>query len=558
MNLKQEALDLLALGFSVIPLIPGTKKARVSWGIYQERRATVAEVEAWWNEEPESGIGIVTGAISGIIVADIDPRNGGTLEAMGGELANRAASTGGGGWHLYFRHPGDRRVTSHPTFKPGIDCKADGGYVVAPPTPGYAWLMEKELGDPPAWMLSEPAPTPGITAGGTRESWIAKAFEEGAKPGTQADTMARLSGYLAARSVPVDIATGIMQGWAANLEQDERDPWRPEQVAQTVESVYRTAARRPAPATFEIDDGDAGLVVDKLVELSLADGHLPLMPLADFIPKYIGDQAGWLVTDWIPNKTIAFLVSPPGGFKTWLTFDLAVSVAGGWPFLGQYPVQHPGPVIVLQQEDSYGDIAQRFHHIHAARQPVKPKLEEYRDGFLSYLPGSPIPPVYVSTSRGFECAGDHLRALERDIRDLGARLVIIDPLYAVTSTEDFMQNAARDLFPLKSLRDAYGTTFAVVSHTNKAGGNTRGRLWGSQFLNAFLETGIQIHKDDDGAPNQIEVRRHSKSSSPFPPLLLEFHIDALDSDDPYKVDVLPLLEKGDSDGKGAEAATRRD
>jgi putative DNA primase/helicase len=41
--------------------------------------------------------------------------------------------TGSGGTHLYFRHPGGH-VPCQANFRTGIDVKADGGYVVAPPS----------------------------------------------------------------------------------------------------------------------------------------------------------------------------------------------------------------------------------------------------------------------------------------------------------------------------------------------------------------------------------------------------------------------------------------
>jgi hypothetical protein len=74
-----------------------------------------------------------TGAISDLVVMDIDPRNGGCLvpDLM---PPTEAVATGGGGWHLLYRHPGgyipSRKLPGHP----GVDVKADGGYVVAPPS----------------------------------------------------------------------------------------------------------------------------------------------------------------------------------------------------------------------------------------------------------------------------------------------------------------------------------------------------------------------------------------------------------------------------------------
>ncbi|WP_067502248.1 bifunctional DNA primase/polymerase [Actinoplanes sp. TFC3] len=79
-------------------------------------------------------LAIRTGAASGLAVIDIDPRNGGALvpELM---PPTRCVATGDGGWHLYYRYPGGplAKNLDH-RGHPGVDVKADGGYVVAPPS----------------------------------------------------------------------------------------------------------------------------------------------------------------------------------------------------------------------------------------------------------------------------------------------------------------------------------------------------------------------------------------------------------------------------------------
>ena len=73
---------------------------------------------------------------------DIDLRHGGddsleSLKARHGPLSptTRQAKTGGGGPHYFFRYPaGGRVVNSKANLLPGIDVKANGGYVVVPPS----------------------------------------------------------------------------------------------------------------------------------------------------------------------------------------------------------------------------------------------------------------------------------------------------------------------------------------------------------------------------------------------------------------------------------------
>ena len=80
---------------------------------------------------------------SGLLVLDIDPRHGGdeSLERLEGRhrhFYGLKVRTGGGGWHLFFRKPDGAMVKSRSNALgdgyPGIDVRADGGYVVLPPS----------------------------------------------------------------------------------------------------------------------------------------------------------------------------------------------------------------------------------------------------------------------------------------------------------------------------------------------------------------------------------------------------------------------------------------
>ncbi len=100
--------------------------------------ARPTQIEAWWDRWPDANIGVITGWVSALVVLDIDPRNGGdaglaALEAEAQALPQTVTSvTGGGGRHLYFAHP-THLVPSRP-LADGVDLKAEGGLVVAPPS----------------------------------------------------------------------------------------------------------------------------------------------------------------------------------------------------------------------------------------------------------------------------------------------------------------------------------------------------------------------------------------------------------------------------------------
>src|ERR1041385_5387025 len=90
-------------GFSVIPVDAVSKKPLLEWKEFQTRKASVEEIESWWKKWPEAGVGIVTGAISGITV--VDSAAGAVLNLFGlKDCATPTVVSGGGGKHFYFAY----------------------------------------------------------------------------------------------------------------------------------------------------------------------------------------------------------------------------------------------------------------------------------------------------------------------------------------------------------------------------------------------------------------------------------------------------------------------
>jgi hypothetical protein len=112
--------------------------------------ADPTRIAEWWtNRYVGYGIGILTGAESGLLVVDVDSYKPGAEENLdtwcnlhGSCPVTPMALTPSGGRHLYFAYPGvdpDQHVIGR-----GVDVQARGRYVVAPPSRGpsgrdYEW-----------------------------------------------------------------------------------------------------------------------------------------------------------------------------------------------------------------------------------------------------------------------------------------------------------------------------------------------------------------------------------------------------------------------------------
>lgn len=120
-------------------------------------------VAGWWLKWPDANIGLATG--NGLVVLDVDPRHDGDhslaeLEGQHGAIETLTAYTGGGGLHLYLR--GD--LPARNGLRPGLDLKAAGGYVVAPPSlhaSGRAYRWDRRvrgIAPAPAWLVELASP----------------------------------------------------------------------------------------------------------------------------------------------------------------------------------------------------------------------------------------------------------------------------------------------------------------------------------------------------------------------------------------------------------------
>jgi hypothetical protein len=123
--------------WAVFPIKPGTKQPHgrfVRHG-FQDATRDPVQIDLWWAADPMAGVAIAC-AGSGLVVLDVDPRNGGdetfgALERRLGPLPETPrVLTPSGGQHVYFRDSVGAYVG---TAGEGVDVKS-AGYVLAPPS----------------------------------------------------------------------------------------------------------------------------------------------------------------------------------------------------------------------------------------------------------------------------------------------------------------------------------------------------------------------------------------------------------------------------------------
>lgn len=154
-NLLEAALNYVADGRSVVP-VKNKLPALPKWKAYQYRYASCEELKRWFGSGRTSGLAIVTGAGSNLVVIDIDGDYQAGLDLLRAENVVlppedqlvRVAS--GKGHHLWFEHPGIPISTTVDVLTAAgvkIDVRGDGGYIVSPPSVHENGLHYRFIGD---------------------------------------------------------------------------------------------------------------------------------------------------------------------------------------------------------------------------------------------------------------------------------------------------------------------------------------------------------------------------------------------------------------------------
>jgi Bifunctional DNA primase/polymerase, N-terminal len=163
----QQVLDLAKRGFKLFPLAAQTKIPMKGFAWTQLATNGAAQLRVWFDQFPNCNWGAATGPCSGVFVLDIDGETGrdslGSLANQGFTLPSTLTTETGNplSHHLYFKYPGDETTLRNSASKlgPGLDIRAQGGYVVVPPSvhpsgKSYCFVDKyDEIQNAPNWLL---------------------------------------------------------------------------------------------------------------------------------------------------------------------------------------------------------------------------------------------------------------------------------------------------------------------------------------------------------------------------------------------------------------------
>lgn len=446
----QAALAYARMGWKVFPLRPKLKTPLTTHG-FHDASSDVEQIRRWWTASEAAGVAIATGAASGVVVIDIDPRNGGDdtltfLESMHGELPHTIeVATGGGGRHLYFKHPGG----IFPSAKPwsGIDVKSDGGYVAAPFSVHPSGLKYRwkegcdpdcvELADLPPWVFEELEAAKTKMAERTKAAHEEQGESRVIPEGERDATLTSLAGSMQRRGMSFE---AILQALLAENKARCIPQLDEVQVLKIVESVTRY-----------VPDPDAAVGVSR----DAVEGKL--LKFVDVGGLKEPGEIDWLLDRRVAFGDCAMIAGPPGSRKSWVSYEIAVAGAAGLPILGLF--QHdPFKVLYVDEENPAEEVHRRLWRLTKAWEVAPAQISEHL--------------LVTAPCQGFSFRDKNWAyALMKQVEGWQPKVIIFDSLIAVSTIRDEGDAVeVRQFFHdyLYPLRDLCGSTIIVIHHSNKA------------------------------------------------------------------------------------------
>lgn len=476
----------------------GEKKPLVKWR--DECTTDPAEISRQFDHPGAQMIGVPTGRASGLVVIDIDIKGG----ARGQEWLDehqyalpetRTHRTRSGGLHLVFLNPEGVEIrNSASRVAPGVDVRGEGGYVIVPPSPGYAVADECEPAEMPRWLvracLPQEAPRAPVAASDQRHDRYVQAAVDAevlavarAGEGTRNDTLNR-----AAVNLGTLVGAGAMARSDAEAEltragQAAGLPYR--EIIATVKSGldFGQAHPRAMPERQE-PPGVKPAAQPEAAPPEAIDAPLAikLTWFKDLAPTL---DANDFVQGVLTRGSSAVIYGESNSGKTFLATDLGLHVSAGLEWFGRRVEQ--GGVAYCALEGGIG-----FRNRVVAWRADR-GLDAYDLPFVAIQQPLNLSNPQADTEALIEAVK---AAAERMVVPLA--LIIIDTLSRALAGGN--ENAPDDMGALVAsmdmIRQRTGAAVLFIHHSGKdAAKGARGH----SLLRAAIDTEIEITADDQGA-----------------------------------------------------------
>lgn len=446
------ALDYYRRGFSPIPIKLMDKRPLRQWTEFQKIRPTESEIMNWFHDGG-ANIGIITGMISNLIVVDLDDEEAHEYFRNNNFPESPAAKTFRG-THIYYKCNSSVKTTTH-INNLKIDIRAEGGYVVAPPSihekgVKYEWIEGYGLDDLP--IADFPVELLAAKKIQNKENTIVELYS-GVLEGQRNVSLARLMGSWLKDGLAESECLEMAFIWNSR----NFSPLPDAEVVTTVTGIYKRYADNKVS------------IPTKLTSLKdLLDEPEEILP--------------WVVKDMLPFGGSSIITAKPKVGKSTIVRQGMLNVARGELFLNRETIA--GSIIYLALEEKRSEIRRHFRDMGATGKES----------------------IFISTSIGKE---EPISTLRKMIEEVNAIWVIIDPLFKFINVKDgnAYSEMSKAIEPIHAVARDLNVHVTMIHHSTKGDRPGGDGILGSSAIFGGIDTAI-ILKNNDGKRTIYTIQRY--------------------------------------------------
>jgi len=551
-----------------VPVLHDGRGNKFPLSDYFERMMSEDEVRQWTNLPNADNVGVVLGATSNnLIVVDVDDVS--KVEKYRSQHPTRMVRTPSGGVHLYYYNTTGQFLPNG-RLEPGIEVFTNNHYAMLPPSfvqaersgrqysGEYEWLNNMPIAAFPvtyiAQLLSGYSPESPRTGKYNQEEirqLVNHVIMHGSFiEGSHNDTLFHGTLLLASRGWPLEEIEAIF------IAADNRDdsPQGEAVVRSAVARAFKVHEDRKSQYDRQRDtgvrSGSAGILEQSADVLGrdVSPRRLETLNYAEFGGMYGDYEVNWLIEDWITEQAVIMMAAPPGNYKSWVSYEMAICLALGLPFQGEKEVKGPAPVLLVQQEDPMFSLYERLYIIergklalYGDRFEIEFMEDEQAIYYYSQWATLLTSNLHIYPDADIRLTEESMTALQNKIAELRPSLVVIDPFYSLDDSSEYFKEAGDKIRTLlKPIRNRYGCAFLLIHHTRKANTGqatgdkipppTRDSVFGSQLMNAATEGIILLYRPRPSSPTTVGVVRFFKNAPANEHIWFDMRIDARASD----------------------------
>lgn len=464
-------------GLSIIRCGPD-KRPLGPWAEFQRRRPTKRELREWFGGGASASIGVVCGPVSGgLVVLDLDDLD--VAQAVGCDLelqrSTSLVESPSGGLHLWLRQTEGAARCQPLRDQSGRaigDLKGLGGYVLAPPSPGYRFISEAEplaVSDAYAWAAELLRGVGVELADRHNGDGPAEPIGESIPQGQRNAALTSLAGSMRRRGASE-------ASIRAALEAENAARCQPPLEASEVAGIAASVGRYP-PATFV---SFAPVPLGSRMQTNPC--ALP-WKTARQVAEATPEAVDFIAPPYVARGEITGLAGKLKVGKSTLTAHLIRGVTTGGLFLGE-PCQQ-GAVLLLteQRVGTLRELLERAGLLDS---------EDLHVLHLHDTAGVPWPDVAAS-------------AIEK-AREAGAILLVVDTISRFARIAD--ENDAGSMnAAMTPLEDAAAAGLAVWAphHERKSGGTVEDAGRGSSAFGGAVDILLRLRRGEGNTPRTVRV-----------------------------------------------------